>query len=300
MIESMKSLLIALVMAIFLSPLAPAAEFESTPGVSIHYEESGKKDTTPIVFIHGFPFNHHMWDAQVKALSAQHRVISYDQRGFGASTASQPQYTLEALVDDFNSLLDHLQIKKAIVVGFSMGGYVALRAIERNPERFAGLVLHDTNSLPDSDASKLKRWRHIQQIRSAGLITYGTEFLKAALYSGKTACQNECLGDLNAMMTIQNTSSGIQSGLMAMATRTDTSATLPKIKVPTLILTGDHDQVVLPEVAKTLHEKISASTLVVLPNAGHMSSFENPEAFQKALADFLKANSFQLTITDAR
>ncbi|MBM2853064.1 MAG: hypothetical protein HW420_1611 [Candidatus Nitrosotenuis sp.] len=99
-----------------------------------------------------------MWKAQIALLQENgFRVISYDLRGHGQSDVGDGQYTLELFVDDLIALLDYLKITKTVVCGFSMGGYVALRAIERNPERFNALILCDTTSSADSNEARLRR-----------------------------------------------------------------------------------------------------------------------------------------------
>src|SRR5512135_2423281 len=121
------------------------------------YVESGPPSAMPVVFIHGFPFSHEMWQPQLEAVGKRHRAIAYDVRGHGGSFAGDGQYTIEGHVDDLLGLLDTLKIKKTVIVGLSMGGYIALRALERNPERFRAAVLCDTRSEADTDEGKLRR-----------------------------------------------------------------------------------------------------------------------------------------------
>src|SRR5688500_8605867 len=113
-------------------------------GLQLYYEDTGPAERLPLVFLHGFPFSSAMWDSQWNALKSSYRLVRYDQRGHGHTGPGDGQFPLEFLVDDLIGLLDHLKAPKAILCGLSMGGYVALRTIQRNPERVAGLVLCDT------------------------------------------------------------------------------------------------------------------------------------------------------------
>src|ERR671931_1507145 len=104
-------------------------------GIKLWYVDVGNPTTTPIVLIHGSPFNHQMWNSQRDVLKKNFHVIAYDIRGHGKSDVGDGRYTIELFVDDLIELLNYLKIDKTILCGFSVGGYIALRAIERNPER---------------------------------------------------------------------------------------------------------------------------------------------------------------------
>ena len=102
----------------------------------LNFQEFGSENEASIFFLHAFPFSQHMWHEQVMALKKSFRVMTFDIRGLGKSKISHP-YTLEFIVDDLIALMDNRKIKKTILCGLSMGGYVALRAVERHPERFS-------------------------------------------------------------------------------------------------------------------------------------------------------------------
>src|SRR5437879_5665897 len=98
--------------------------------MELDYEVEGPRTGIPVVFIHGFPFDRTMWKPQVTALRKEFHVVTYDVRGHGKSGVGDAQYSIEYFVDDLIALLDHLKLSKVVVVGLSMGGYIALRAIE--------------------------------------------------------------------------------------------------------------------------------------------------------------------------
>ena len=251
------------------------------------YQEHGDADSPPVVLIHGFPFSHKMWEHQVLALAARYRVITYDLRGLGESLDETNHFTLEILVDDLLGLLDHLQIRKAAMVGFSMGGYIALRAMEREPTRFSMLVLADTQSAADSDEAKLKRTKALRSLQQAGIDVYGDEFLKSAISSATLETKRSLVANLKSMIS-SNSMAGLRGALFAMMSRTDTTQSLRNITVPTLVVVGSEDRITPVAQSEILKKSIPNARLALIAESGHMSNLENPEAFNSALLSFLK------------
>ncbi len=255
-------------------------------GLTISYEVAGPTEKTPIVFIHGFPFSHAMWRPQVEAVSPDFQTVAYDVRGHGESDVGDGQYLIETFVDDLFALLDHLLLSRSIICGLSMGGYIALRAIERDPGRFAGLVLADTRSQADTNEGKIKRAASIRTIRSEGVETFADGFLKIVFAPDSFSSKPETVEFIRGII-LGTSPVGIVGTLIALAARTDTTPTLSNIKVPTLILVGEHDVLAPPAAAQAMKENIPQSELVVIPGAAHMSNLENHEAFNQALRKFL-------------
>ena len=248
--------------------------------------EVGLPTSMPVVFIHGFPFSHEMWKPQLDVVGKMYRVIAYDLRGHGASYVGEGQYTIEGHVDDLIALLDHLQVRKAVVVGLSMGGYIALRAIERNPERFRAVALCDTRSEADSNEGKLKRFASIVAVKKNGSAAFADGFAKA-VFAPETFQKNP-----EAVQTIRSIISrtpelSIAGTQLALASRTDTTASLSKIRMPTLILVGEHDATTPPSVSLAMHERIPGSELHIVPHAAHVSNMENADFFNEKLLGFL-------------
>jgi 3-oxoadipate enol-lactonase len=183
--------------------------------------------------------------------------------------------------------MEHLHIQKAVIVGLSMGGYIALRAVEKKPNVFIGLVLCDTKSEPDGNEAKIKRFQSMKDIKSNGLTN---EFVDGYLKNVFTPKSLESNSEAVKMIrnTIKTTSSmGIAANFLALAARTDTTESLSKIKIPTLILVGENDTVTPPANSRAMHEKIKDSLLTIIPDAAHMSNLENPSAFNEQLIQFL-------------
>lgn len=229
-----------------------------------------------------------MWKNQIPLLQENgFRVITYDLRGHGKSDVGDGQYTIELFVDDLIALLDYLKITKTIVCGFSMGGYIALRAIERNPERFNALILCDTTSSADSDQARLRRAASIKLIKKDGVKPFAEGFLKA-VFTEQSFSMKQNVVDEARKMILSNYPVGICGALLAMAARTDTTEVLFKISLPTLLLVGEYDTITPQAATKTMHDKIQNSKICIIGNAAHMSVMENPNEFNEQLIKFLK------------
>jgi 3-oxoadipate enol-lactonase len=255
-------------------------------GLHLYYATHGDPANVPVVFLHGFPFSHEMWDPQINTVSDSYYIITYDIRGHGASDAGDGQYTIEFFVDDLAALLDHLRIQRAILCGLSMGGYIALRMFERFPSRVQGLILCDTKSAADTNEAKIKRAAAIQAIRQHGVRTFAETFLKSVFWK-ETFNSNPKAIDIIRELIITNSPLGICGTELALAARTDTTHVLPTIQVPTLVMAGEHDILITPSETEDLSKAIPGSELHIIPNAAHISNLENSPEFNRVLLEFL-------------
>lgn len=255
--------------------------------ITIDYEIAGPRTGIPIIFIHGFPFSKEIWKPQVEVLKNKFYVICYDVRGHGKSDVGDGQYTIEYFVDDLIGLLNHLRISKTVVVGLSMGGYIALRAIERSPERFRGLVLCSTRSESDNNDGKIRRAVQAQLVKNEGIKIFIESFLPAVLSKKTLDTKPEVVETIKRI--IQQTSPlAIAGTQIALAARTDTTPALFNINVPTLILVGRDDTITPPSASQAMKAKIPNAELHVIKDAGHVINMENPQEFNKYLVDFLE------------
>ena len=255
-------------------------------GSRLYYTDNCSFSKPAIVLIHAFPFSSRMWEGQIRALKGNYRVIAFDLRGQGRSDVGDGQFTLDFLVDDLISLLNHLHIDRAVLCGLSMGGYVSLRAVERYTDRVLGLILCDTKSEADSNEGKLGRTAAIRTIKRDGVKSFAKTFLTNAFSPTRLADQDL----VNAALKIisRNRPLGLCGMLLALAGRTDTSSFLPRIRVPTLILVGEEDKITPPNLSRRMHVAIQGSELRTIPRAGHLSSMENQKQFNWYLLNFLK------------
>ena len=211
--------------------------------------QTGNKNNQSIIFIHGFPFDHKMWDLQFDYFKKDYHCITYDIRGLGVSPAGDGQFTMEGFVDDLFDIIEAFKITKLIVCGLSMGGYIALRAIERNEEIFKAVILCDTKAEADSNKKE-----------------YG--------------------GVLNRSK--KSSPIGLKGCLLAMAGRTDTTDYLDKIKIPVLVFCGEEDKLTPSAVMKPMADKITGSEFHIIPGAGHITPVENSGFFNSQMDEFLK------------
>jgi pimeloyl-ACP methyl ester carboxylesterase len=228
-----------------------------------------------------------MWKPQLDVVGRMYPTIAYDIKGHGQSDVGDGQYSIEAHVDDLFALLDHLKVSKTVIVGISMGGYITLRALERNPERFRGVVLCDTRSEGDSNEAKIKRFAGIQQVKRSGAAEFGAAFVKAAFAPETFRTKPEVIESIQKIISATPALS-IAGSLLALAARTDTTASLSNIKLPTMILVGEFDALTPPAASRAMHERIPGSELHIVPQAAHMSNLENSEFFNEKLLYFLK------------
>ena len=257
-------------------------------GANIHFISSGPSSGLPVIFIHGFPFSHVMWHEQVAAVSgAGFRTVAYDIRGHGLSDVGDGQYTIEGHVDDLIALMDHLEIPAAVIVGLSMGGYIALRALERAPKRFVAAALCDTRSESDPNEGKTKRANSMAAVKRTGSAVFADDFIKA-VFAEETFSKDPAAIAMIRDIIAHTPPLSIAGTLLALAARTDTTASLSALGIPTLILVGEHDATTPPAASRSMHDKIKGSELFVIPGAAHMSNLENPAVFNEKLLAFLR------------
>ncbi len=253
----------------------------------IYYIDEGNRKAVPVIFLHGFPFSHEMWKNQIEVVGKEFHAIAYDIRGHGKSYVGEAQFTIEHHVDDLIGLLDYLEIPKVVIVGLSMGGYITLRALERHPERFRAAVLCDTKSEDDTNEGKLKRFEGMKSVRANGSEAFAETFSKVVFAPESFTTNPEAVSLIKGIIT-STPALSIAGTLLALASRTDTTPSLERIKIPTLILVGEKDITTPPANSQLMHEKIAGSELHSIPAAAHMSNLENPPVFNQHLLSFLK------------
>lgn len=253
--------------------------------VTISYDDLGKGDV-PIIFIHGFPFNKSMWSGQMELLKKTHRVIAYDIRGYGKSSSGNEKQSMSIFADDLLNFMEALEIEKAIVCGFSMGGYTLLKAVSRGMDKFESIILCDTQSIADSSEVIEKRDQTIEVVKSGRLNEFSDGFLEFVFCPLSMKSMPHAVEKAREMI-LSTSQVSISDGLTAISERVETSSSLPEINVPVLILCGQEDLVTPVTQAKFLHDQIRNSELHIIDRAGHMSNLEQPEQFNKHLVDFI-------------
>lgn len=223
----------------------------------------------------------------MRGLSDFARHIVPDLRGFGESDAPDGVYTMDLMADDMRGLLDSLKVERAVVVGLSMGGYIALSFALRYPERLGGLVLAGTRAGADApDASKARLEIADRALREG--VRPVVEPMVAKLISTSTATERPELVEELRRLLLSNRPRGVSGARRGMAARADSIPRLREIRVPTLILAGADDAIVPPAESRAMAAAITHATLVEIPHAGHPVNLEQPVAFNEAVRSFLK------------
>jgi len=266
----------------------PFAEVE---GARLHYVDVGVAagvGDLPVVLLHAFPLHSDMWAHQVACLAARHRVIVPDLKGFGKSSAPDDisAYSMPDYVRQVAGLLGHLGVERVVLGGLSMGGYVAFSFVAGHPDLVAGLVLADTRAGRDTPEVVQRRTDQQEQVRHDGVSDL-VEILLGGLLCQETLDTRPQLVEQVRRIMASNPPAGFVGGLEAMKGRPDSLPTIGTIKVPTLVLVGEHDTPSPPNVVKVWQERIPGSRLVVVPGAGHLSNLETPDVFNAELSDFL-------------
>jgi 3-oxoadipate enol-lactonase len=255
-------------------------------GSKIQYRDSGG-DGPAVLLLHAFPLHSGMWDAQFDALGEDYRLIAPDLKGFGGSDAPEDRgtYSMDSYADESAALLDELGVTDVVLVGLSMGGYIAFSILRRHPERVRALVLADTRAEadpPEGVAKRSAQQKMVEEEGTGGLI----RALPGALL-GTTSQEKRPEVVARATTLMDNPPAGFIGALEAMKNRVDSTGDLASISIPTLVIVGDEDGVTPPEASRKMHEHVGGSSLVVIPEAGHLSNLEAPAEFNEALAPFL-------------
>ena len=254
--------------------------------ITVSYNDDGQDGAPVIIFIHGFPFNKSMWDKQFNALKNNYRVIAYDVRGHGNSDAGTGDFSIELFVKDLLNFMDELNIDKAMLCGLSMGGYIALNAIQKYPDRFDALILSDTNCIADTPEVKEKRMKTIASIKKDGVEKFAEESIKNLFAPNSFGTKVKEIAAVREM--IMNTpKQSLYKTLRAFYERKETCSKLQDINVPVLIMVGNEDKITPPAAAELMHEKIKDSLLFIVEHAGHLSNLENPLEFNNQLEELV-------------
>jgi pimeloyl-ACP methyl ester carboxylesterase len=243
-------------------------------GVPIHYQVHGPPtDRAPVLLTHGFSSSTSMWDPNLAALGAHRQLIVWDIRGHGQS-GSPPdpaRYSEAASVDDMGAVLDACGADRAVVGGLSLGGYLSLAFYLAHPARVTGLLLFDTGPGFKNDDAR-SQWNRYTESTAAGF-------------------EREGLGSLSASPEVgtgQHDPAGLALAARGILIQRDARIieSLPKVAVPTLVLVGADDKP-FRAAADYMAAKIPDATLSVLPDAGHASNIDQPDAFNQEVSQFL-------------
>lgn len=237
---------------------------------------------TPVVWIHGFPLSSAVYQRQVSIEGLRHIVP--DLPGFGRSSAPESDMTMETYAQAVLHELDARGIEKAWFAGVSMGGYVCLALARVAPQRMRGLILIDTRETADDAQGKQGRYDSIAKVRHGGIAPV-VEAMLPKMLTGSAS--KELVEEVRAIME-SSSDKGVIAALRAMAERPDSSALLPKLTVPVLVIVGEEDVITPPSDAQRMAAAIPNAKLVIVKGAAHLSQMEKPEEFNRAVKGFVR------------
>ncbi len=261
-------------------------------GVRLHYEETGAG--TPVVFVHEYAGDWRSWEPQLRHFGQRYRAIAYNARGYPPSDVPEnvAAYSQHRAADDIRSILDHLKIDRAHIVGLSMGGFATLHFGFRHPTRARSLVVAGCGYGAETESRA--RFRAEAEAIAAFIDQNGMQTFAAKYAYGPTRVQFEnkdprgfaefkqYLSEHSALGA-RNTQLGVQRERPSLY---DLVEDMKRLTLPTLILTGDEDWPCLnPGIL--MKQTIPTAALSVMPNCGHTINIEDPDEFNRLVAAFL-------------
>ncbi len=248
--------------------------------LTVHVQVAGPQEAPPLVLLHSLGTSLHVWDAQADALAGSYRVIRPDMRGHGLTSVPAGPYSMAMLAADVAAVLDALGVAAAHVAGLSIGGFIAQAMAARAPARVRSLVLCDTAlaiSPPTmwQERAALARAQGMEPFVQPVLARWVTEnFLDAPEAEG-----------LRAMLR-RTAPEGYAGAAEALAVADMTGST-PALRLPALVLVGEHDVATPPAAARELQAAIPGAELVELPGVAHIPTMQRPDDVTRAIAAFL-------------
>lgn len=251
-------------------------------GIDVHYTIEG--DGPWITLSHSLACNLGMWDEQAKVLRGKYKVLRYDTRGHGQSSAPPGEYTLEQLADDVKALLDALEIRQTHWIGLSMGGMIGQTFALKYPGVFESMVLADTTSRRAPDAAKL--WgERIRIAREQGMEPLVDSTLARWFTEPYRKSHKDVVGRIAE--DIRTTPVLGYIGCCEAIAKIDVTDRLKEIKCPTLVIVGEQDMGTPPAMARQIHENLPGSELQIIPSAAHLSNIEQADVFNDSVLGFL-------------
>jgi 3-oxoadipate enol-lactonase len=264
-------------------------------GARINIEDTeapvGRPDAATIVFGHGLMFSGRMFDDQVDRLAPRYRCVTIDWRGQGRSPAADGGYDMDTLADDAAAIIQELALGKVHWVGLSMGGFVGMRLAARRPELIRSLSLLDTSAGPE-DPDKVGQYRLLAKIYGLLGLRPVQSRVKPLLFGPTYLNSPESEPQIEAWLNEVKAArrSGIKKAIYGVTDREPIADELGNVAAPTLVVLGADDVATPVAKAEALNKLIPGSQLEIVPNAGHSSTIEQPDAVSDLLEAFIDQN----------
>ena len=248
----------------------------------------GDRSLRTYVLLHAFPIGANLWEPQMHSIPPGWRLITPDLRGFGGSTELDSSATpsMSDYAQDLVDLLDELGIAHAVVGGASMGGYVTMAFLQAAADRVDGLVLANTRAGADSPEARANRRGMLALLDREGPSGVAREMMPKLL--GKTTRETNPEAEATVRRLIKQQSPvAVRAAIHRMMHRADSTPLLATIRVPTLVISGDEDELIPIDESRAIANAVPGATLLLIPRAGHLANLEQPDPFNNALTAFL-------------
>lgn len=262
-------------------------------GLAIAHTLEGPADAPVVTLSHPLGATLHLWDAQAARLARRFRVLRYDTRGHGQSAVPPGPYTVDQMAVDLRGLLDALGIERTHVVGLSMGGLVGMAVALAFPQRVRSLALCDTTACYGPALRPMWEDR-IRTAETAGMTDVLIDRTMEIWFTPAFRERERATVDRVRAMLRTTDPAGYAAAIRAIGF-VDLTERLGAIHCPTLVVVGEQDPGTTPAMARTIHERIAGSRLLVLPDAMHCSPVEQADLFDRALQEFLAGASERAT-----
>jgi 3-oxoadipate enol-lactonase len=252
--------------------------------VVIHYKIEGPGDAPLVTLSHSLAATLELWELQLPVLRGDYRILRFDTRGHGSSSAPPGPYTIEMLAADVIGLLDHLAIRRTHFIGISMGGMIGQVLACRYPDRLDRLVLCDTSGRVPPEMTPIWEER-IRTAETEGMKALAEQTLERWLSGEFRRNQPEITQRVRNMILLTPVPGYV--GCSRAISTFDVLGELSKAAAPTLIVTGEKDESAPVGAAEAIQKQIGGSELVILPGALHLSTIEAADHFNRKLVSFL-------------
>lgn len=265
-------------------------KFIMAGGCALRISDSGIKQcgegAPTLMLLHGYMESLEVWDAVMPYLKPHFRVVAIDIPGHGISQVVGEVHTMEFLADTVQAVLRELSIERCVMVGHSMGGYVALAFLRKYPQLLSGLVMLHSTPNPDSEEKQGQRLREIEIVQAGK-----KDMLAQIAPMGGFAAENrnrfaDRIEELADQITLTD-DDGIIALLRGMSQREDMNDILVQSIVPQLFIFGRGDEYITAEVAQKMIDTHPAAKVAWLEHSGHMSLIEEPEQCAEAIVEFV-------------
>ncbi|HTJ49540.1 MAG TPA: alpha/beta hydrolase [Cyclobacteriaceae bacterium] len=245
----------------------------------LSFQELGSGPT--LLLIHGFPMNSEVWNEFRKPLSKHFHVITIDLPGFGTSSSLKEGFSIDDVAEIVIEWLEKKKINNCVVVGHSLGGYVALAMARKKPEMFAGVGLFHSTAQPDSDEKKVSRLKVVEFIERNGVLAFTSNFIPQLF-----ADQEHPAIEKVRSIAIKSTSDTVKGYTLAMRNRPSSSDVLENFDKPVLFLAGSKDGGIPVETILHQASLCQRPDVQVLEGVAHMGMFENSDKTAAIIIQF--------------